>query len=713
LRISTAFFVIVVVCLVSSVDAAPLVSINPKLLAPDRGPARSDSDSPTSTVTLSVANLTNSRWLFGAVVEATSSPRTIEIGVGSNPIVVRLAIEGELLVIYRDSPLIPRETIVNRYPCRVTGDTVAVDLGHPEVPTTTVTLLSEGWDGRSGGQVYDGPNESAYLGWVEKYLLTPKPPSSSEPMTLFLRMFLKRCEESGYESREYSSNDQSLFGFLMTQVPKLSPLGEPSPVNMINRFDLKKPIVYYIHPQTPEKYRDAMAQGILSWNDLFQAARGVRPIEVRVGDPKMLPSDTRYNVIYWIDQIIDGCGGAMGPNTADPRTGEIIQGRVMIWGRRYVANLTRQYESGRSEVAKPSSLANRDSGPQKMTVRVGSTQILTFDLGFEDPVNPDRTLETVANLRTPVELDKQIGVFLRGVVCHEVGHTLGLRHNFSASADSENLSPREISTSIMDYLDMAKMVAPGIYDRAAIAYGYGGDPKLWQGRTFRFFTDPHCGVVPDCNHWDVGDPLTFFRSKFEKSDREAADGAAKGKFDADSYTESAANIFEHVRKYVGGDSARSSSAFAFMHAQMVSSPPKNANADQIRHSTLRRSLIARLLMAPKPTVMEGSWSPLAAFGALSAKERGQLTDTLAHAVGNDDDIYAFRVNAIDYLKRLQTQEANAALKSTHRALLFSSVWGGLDPLGSAQARQKAKERSEIRTRVKQTIATYFNPVPAP
>ena len=273
-------------------------------------------------------------------------------------------------------------------------------------------------------------------------------------------------------------------------------------VRYINRWRLEKkypsaassapvqPITYYIDRTVPEEWRPYVRAGILEWNRAFEDA-GYRDA-IRVldapADSSWSAEDARYSTVRWT--ATNHAVYALGPISVDPRTGEILNADVIIsagWIQRW------RGQSGQfvTPVASVGSAFQEDSiamqpGADLRLCQYG--QGLGRDGGVAAALLAARGEIGVGESPSRA----YIGQALKALVMHEIGHTLGLRHNFrgSAGASAAQLANRGwtsthgFGVSVMDYMppslapDAARQgdyYAPtiGSYDRWAIAYGYG------------------------------------------------------------------------------------------------------------------------------------------------------------------------------------------------------------------------------------------------
>lgn len=215
-----------------------------------------------------------------------------------------------------------------------------------------------------------------------------------------------------------------------------------------------KPIVYYLDPATPERWRPYFKQGIEDWQKAFEVAGFKNAILAKdppskEEDPDWSPEDARYSVVRYVATTTRN---AMGPSVSDPRSGEIIESDI-VWYHNHLRSYRNRY---------------------------------LLETGAANPMA--RTLETP---------EKEIGEMMRMVISHEVGHALGLPHNMKASYAYPTDSLRSASftqkwglaSTLMDYTRYNYVAQPGDegvrwvrmlgpYDLYAINWGYRYLPNI-------------------------------------------------------------------------------------------------------------------------------------------------------------------------------------------------------------------------------------------
>ncbi len=301
-----------------------------------------------------------------------------------------------------------------------------------------------------------------------------------------------------------------------------------------------EPIVYWIDRTVPEKYRGAIRDGVLEWNKAFERIgyKDAIRVEIQPENADFNTSDIRHASIRWMTSAKNSFT-AIGPSVVDPRTGEILDADIGI-----DATSIRGLRSLGAETVpqRPSLVANADT----LAAANAGMPYCTYD---QESAEHAGFALSLMEARGDMMLDgPQVEAFilarLKSTTMHEVGHTLGLTHNFRAStvyseaqlADPEFTRRNGIAGSVMEYnaVNLAlpgekqrefHMSTLGPYDYWAIEYGYR---DLTPGKeaeelsriaerssepTLAFMADDdlfYSGLDPTANTFDLGtDPLAY------------------------------------------------------------------------------------------------------------------------------------------------------------------------------------------------------------
>lgn len=272
-------------------------------------------------------------------------------------------------------------------------------------------------------------------------------------------------------------------------------------VRYINRWRLEKkspeatssvpvrPITYYIDRTVPVEWRPYVRAGILEWNRAFEDAgfRGAIKVLDAPDDSAWSAEDARYSTVRWT--ATNRAVYAVGPTNVDPRTGEILNADVLI-----SAGWIQRWRGQSAQVVTPVASVQSALQDDSLGLRPGAAGLCRYgeDLGRDGGLAAALLAARGESDAGAAPSRAYIGQALKALVMHEIGHTLGLRHNFrgSAGATAAQLANRGwtsthgFGVSVMDYMPAALALDParqgdyytptiGSYDRWAIDYGYG------------------------------------------------------------------------------------------------------------------------------------------------------------------------------------------------------------------------------------------------
>jgi hypothetical protein len=309
--------------------------------------------------------------------------------------------------------------------------------------------------------------------------------ANAEAASVRLHHSFVALPEPGFEARAFDPRS-GYFAFGYRDYA--TPIDEPMTRRFIQRHRLAKrdpgvamgeavePIIYYLDPGTPEPVRSALLDGARWWNQAFEAAGYRDAFRVELLPDSVSPLDIRFNVINWVHRSTRGW--SYGASVSDPRTGEIIKGVVTLGSLR----------------------ARQD-------YLIAEGLLAPYETGDE----------------RPAELREWALARIRQLSAHEVGHTLGLGHNYYDSEGGR--------ISVMDYphplvtlradssFDFSEVYASGIgeWDKVAIKYGYqdfapGTDESAalaalldsaWT-RDLRYLSNQDVDLNPKVDQWSNG-----------------------------------------------------------------------------------------------------------------------------------------------------------------------------------------------------------------
>ena len=386
---------------------------------------------------------------------------------------------------------------------------------------------------------------------------------------------LKFENNETYSQKEYSKELQKQFGFFKSTTYQFDQYGRittKTVKDFANRWDTSKPVTFYLSKNFPEHLIPVVKQVFENWNYGFRQSVGHDVLKLEPNSGQEM-GDLRYSMITYVDDQ-DAAHRILGygPSYTNPRTGEIIKADVVLFGgtlRRslfservweILLNNTPGVQTNANVVSSEASNSHAEglvTGtlgefdvnqllelPMKLSQSLDQTQFLgrdTLDSYLKDfnlresiprirkEIREDlenRIARVDANFMTHFAETQQAGPgvlsdealevqIFTPLLTHELGHTLGLRHNFLASADERHFDHDTHSSSVMDYgyLTAHEPMKLGKYDAAALQVLYGADSAKTQAvldDNYFFCTDD--GVLDPrnalCNRFDAGVSLT-------------------------------------------------------------------------------------------------------------------------------------------------------------------------------------------------------------
>ncbi|MYN29943.1 zinc-dependent metalloprotease [Duganella levis] len=376
-------------------------------------------------------------------------------------------------------------------------------------------------------------------------LSLPTPPSTlPDPRSMFLGFYYSFMPLPAQAMHGRAADDR-IGHFVSTSQDYSDDVTPTTAVHLVDRWRLEKqdpaaalsepkqPIVYWIDANVPEKYRESVRQGVLAWNEAFERIGFKNAIVVKqqTDKDKFDTMDARHASIRWF--VGSDVGFAIGPSQVDPRSGEILDADIGM-SDVFARGARRMVGEDSFDLSPP------PTGEDRCDYMAESAQEMGFAL---DVLESRGTMD----MGSP-QSDAVAQAYVKSVIMHEVGHTLGLRHNFRSSTiytlkqlqDPEFTKKNGMAGSVMDYTPFNLSLkgekqgeyvtsALGPYDYWAIEYAYkpiepaqekeelakiaarSNEPLL------AFGTDQDANgfnMDPDVNVFDLGsDPLAYFQRR--------------------------------------------------------------------------------------------------------------------------------------------------------------------------------------------------------
>jgi hypothetical protein len=435
----------------------------------------------------------------------------------------------------------------------------------------------------------------------------------------------------------------------------------------------------------------AVKTGIESWNTAF----GFEALRAKLGtDADAFAEDDR-NVLIW--DVNPQVGGAFADFRPNPNTGE-IRGASVYFNDFFVDVGLATFAPSDTGVAAPVA-----AKPASKTARVVWRPMPGRSL-CDLKANPALEARRMLALDQSGASDSkaQIEKWISLIVAHEIGHTLGLRHNFKGS-----LMPP--SSSVMDYIDQTTSVAaamPGAYDVAAIRHLYGLAPTL---PSQLFCTDDDVGTDPSCEVWDAGaDPLREHWAPLHQ---------ALGR----AYLETEAPVYSflltaltvpQLAKFVQRAAKPADRTAAFQIALDSAAVPADESLKETFPESYPRyanGLLSTVLdnLVPNPATLVPPYpgGPVPVVPPLDGATSDLMFRQLRGVVFNEDGLRDFpaRRLSIDTLKWMQTQPAYATLREVRTTMVTMNQTTGTTHTTDEQA-----QRDDLLARIERALSPYFD-----
>lgn len=347
-----------------------------------------------------------------------------------------------------------------------------------------------------------------------------------------IRYFLSPYEADDFEPREMHP-EETRYARFFAGSNRLE-LESGRVTKYLSRFDLSEPVVFYYSANTPENMRDAVKEGILYWNKAF----GKEVVEARMAPEGVTAPHPTMNIVQWVPW--DTAGMAYADALIDPLTGQTQHGQAYMTSVFEFGGEVRARRLLRTLRAMIDEEGEEEEQDEEGEEKAGHNHLVGHSVACDfDPIAfamelSDGLEELLADPDLSEEIVERISQdYVRDVTAHEVGHVLGLRHNFAASL-SATMTPKEldqfmadyiggedlsgymdkvVSTSVMEYSVFKASVFVGWYiknsdealehDAAAIRWGYFDDKTVVEEKQL-FGSEEETRTYADVTRFDYG-----------------------------------------------------------------------------------------------------------------------------------------------------------------------------------------------------------------
>lgn len=526
-------------------------------IAPDVAPDPASSGVTSGDGIVVTAEGLDGVFIFGVGVEPGSSLGQIGntvAGAIAIPAVVQLnGSEAEIRVydLDDDAPVEGDDGLIESYPYAELDDgSVRIDFGKPHAK-----LEVQVW----GGCTYV----------LDEYILVSEPVYADALITWTAveSFYSQNCGGGGLPAsmginvhflRRFDAN----LGFQPRKVDPEMPFGffqvEAGDTTWLTRLPYTGPdepdakVVYYLEEDFPEHLRHLVYEVFEHWNIVLEQTAGNRPFLLLDDPPALVPWDPRYRVVSWDESE---SSGAIAPFVEHPVTGEMFDTDVIVWLANLpdlIQNYTKFFEDN-PDLPYDFGVGDDDDDTGMFLAGAGDDsgvppRVLRRRAFAKRPMNPAQLQQTLSRVSLDLSPEEIEQLIIYDFLTHELGHNLGLRHNFKGSIDVNHHLPQITSTSAMDYV--IGMAYPGSYDADAMRYGYGTGAL---DDTFFYCTDQDVPYDPGCAKWDLGHPVRHALAKLDAMAAKYPPGTPDGEVEGAAYEGEWSDTFSVVRQFFNSE----------------------------------------------------------------------------------------------------------------------------------------------------------------